>query len=58
MRSKHFLRLLYVKLGVQHCIHDGAAVQPQTSERIAAQLLTSATSEDVKSLCEHALSRR
>jgi excinuclease ABC subunit A len=36
----HFLRLLYVKLGVQHCIHDGAAVQPQTPERIAAQLMT------------------
>ena len=36
----HFLRLLYVKLGVQHCVHDGAAVQPQTAERIAAQLLT------------------
>jgi excinuclease ABC subunit A len=28
----HFLRLLYVKLGVQHCIHDGAAVQPQTPD--------------------------
>ena len=36
----HFLRLLYVKLGVQHCIHDGAAVQPQTPDSIAAQLLT------------------
>ncbi|MBS0318892.1 MAG: excinuclease ABC subunit A, partial [Proteobacteria bacterium] len=35
----HFLRLLYVKLGVQHCIHDGAAVQPRTPESIAAQLL-------------------
>jgi len=35
----HFLRLLYVKLGTQHCIHDGAAVQPQTPERIAAQLM-------------------
>ena len=35
----HFLRLLYVKMGVQHCIHDGAAVQPQTEESIAAQLL-------------------
>ncbi len=35
----HFLRLLYVKLGVQHCIHDGAAVQPQTPESIAAQLM-------------------
>lgn len=36
----HFLRLLYVKLGVQHCVHDDAAVQPQTAERIAAQIMT------------------
>ncbi|MDR0458358.1 MAG: excinuclease ABC subunit A, partial [Burkholderiaceae bacterium] len=36
----HFLRLLYVKLGVQHCIHDGAALHPQTPERIAAQIIT------------------
>jgi excinuclease ABC subunit A len=35
----HFLRLLYVKMGVQHCIYDGAAVQPQTEESIAAQLM-------------------
>ncbi|WP_027996702.1 excinuclease ABC subunit UvrA [Simplicispira psychrophila] len=35
----HYLRLLYVKLGTQHCIHDGAAVQPQTPDSIAAQLL-------------------
>ncbi len=35
----HFLRLLYVKLGTQHCIHDDAAVQPQTPESITAQLL-------------------
>ncbi len=36
----HFLRLLYVKLGTQHCIHDGAAVEPQTPDSIAAQLMT------------------
>ncbi len=36
----HFLRLLYVKLGVQHCTKDGAAVQPQTPESITAQLMT------------------
>ncbi|MBF6629995.1 MAG: excinuclease ABC subunit UvrA [Comamonas sp.] len=36
----HFLRLLYVKLGTQHCVYDGAAVEPQTPERIAAQLLS------------------
>jgi len=35
----HFLRLLYVKLGTQHCVRDGAAVQPQTPDSIAAQLL-------------------
>jgi excinuclease ABC subunit A len=35
----HFLRLLFVKLGTQHCIHDGTPVAPQTPERIAAQLL-------------------
>ncbi len=35
----HFLRLLYVKLGIQHCIHDGTPVQPQTPDSIAAQLL-------------------
>jgi len=35
----HFLRLLYVKLGTQHCVHDGAAVQPQSADSIAAQLL-------------------
>src|SRR6478736_3437421 len=35
----HFLRLLYVKLGVQHCIHDGAPVRPQTPDSIAAQIM-------------------
>ena len=35
----HFLRLLYVKLGVQHCVHDGTPVQPQTPDRIVAQIL-------------------
>jgi len=35
----HFLRLLWVKLGLQHCVHDGAPVKPQSAESIAAQLL-------------------
>ncbi|MBQ9578713.1 MAG: excinuclease ABC subunit A, partial [Ottowia sp.] len=34
----HFLRLLFVKLGVQHCIHDGAPVQPQTPAQMAARI--------------------
>ena len=35
----HFLRLLYVKLGMQHCAKDGTPVRPQSAESIAAQLL-------------------
>ncbi|QHE77880.1 excinuclease ABC subunit UvrA [Hydrogenophaga sp. PBL-H3] len=35
----HFLRLLYVKLGTQHCVHDGAAVMPQSADSIAASIL-------------------
>jgi excinuclease ABC subunit A len=35
----HFLRLLYVKLGTQHCVHDGAAVMPQSTDSIAAAIL-------------------
>jgi excinuclease ABC subunit A len=35
----HFLRLLFVKLGTQHCIHDGTPVAPQTPQSIAAQLM-------------------
>jgi excinuclease ABC subunit A len=35
----HFLRLLWVKLGMQHCVNDGAPVKPQSAESIAAQLL-------------------
>jgi excinuclease ABC subunit A len=36
----HFLRLLYVKLGIQHCTRDGTPVQPQTPDSIVAQLMT------------------
>ncbi|MFN7664747.1 MAG: excinuclease ABC subunit UvrA [Inhella sp.] len=35
----HFLRLLWVKLGQQHCVHDGTPVAPQSLEQIAAQIL-------------------
>jgi excinuclease ABC subunit A len=35
----HFLRLLWVKLGIQHCAKDGTPVMPQSAESIAAQLL-------------------
>lgn len=35
----HFLRLLYVKLGIQHCVKDGSPVRPQSAESIAAQIV-------------------
>ncbi|HOF32227.1 MAG TPA: excinuclease ABC subunit A, partial [Burkholderiaceae bacterium] len=54
----HFLRLLFVKLGVQHCIHDGAAVQPQTPERIAAQLMTQFRGQHIGLLAPLVLNRK
>jgi excinuclease ABC subunit A len=54
----HFLRLLYVKLGVQHCIHDGAAVQPQTPERIAAQLMTQFRGQHIGLLAPLVMNRK
>ncbi len=35
----HFLRLLFVKLGVQHCVNEGAEVRPQTPDSIVAQIM-------------------
>ena len=35
----HFLRLLYVKLGVQHCPNDGTPIEPQSVDAIAARIL-------------------
>jgi excinuclease ABC subunit A len=36
----HFLRLLFVKLGLQHCPDCGVAIEPQSVESIHAQLMT------------------
>ena len=35
----HFLRLLYVKLGTQHCPDCNVAIEPQSTASIAARLL-------------------
>jgi excinuclease ABC subunit A len=43
----HFLRLLWVKLGIQHCAKDGTPVVPQSVESIAAQLLRDHRGEHV-----------
>ncbi|HEX6362215.1 MAG TPA: excinuclease ABC subunit UvrA, partial [Albitalea sp.] len=54
----HFLRLLYVKLGLQHCVHDGAPVKPQSAESIAAQLLRDHRGEHVGLLAPLVVNRK
>ncbi|KVN49677.1 excinuclease ABC subunit A [Burkholderia territorii] len=54
----HFLRLLYVKLGLQHCIHDGTPVTSQTVESIAAQLLRDHRGEHVGMLAPLVVNRK
>ena len=54
----HFLRLLYVKLGVQHCVNDGAPVRPQSAESIAAQLLRDHRGEHVGLLAPLVVARK
>ncbi len=54
----HFLRLLWVKLGLQHCVHDGAPVRPQGAESIAAQLLRDHRGEQVGLLAPLVVARK
>ncbi len=54
----HFLRLLWVKLGLQHCMHDGAPVRPQSAESIAAQLLRDHKGEHVGLLAPLVVARK
>ncbi len=54
----HFLRLLYVKLGVQHCTKDGAAVMPQSAESIAAQLLKTYRGQHIGLLAPLVMARK
>ncbi|NMM11613.1 MAG: excinuclease ABC subunit UvrA [Polaromonas sp.] len=54
----HFLRLLYVKLGVQHCTKDGAAVMPQSPESIAAQILKTYRGQHIGLLAPLVINRK
>jgi excinuclease ABC subunit A len=54
----HFLRLLYVKLGTQHCTLDDAAVQPQTPESIAAQVLKTYRGQHIGLLAPLVINRK
>jgi excinuclease ABC subunit A len=44
----HFLRLLYVKLGVQHCPDCQVPIEPQSADAIAARLLREAKGRRVE----------
>ncbi|WP_206999675.1 excinuclease ABC subunit UvrA [Trinickia mobilis] len=54
----HFLRLLYVKLGIQHCVNDGTPVTSQSVESIAAQLLRDHKGEHVGLLAPLVVNRK
>ena len=54
----HFLRLLYVKLGVQHCVHDGQAVMPQSVQSICAQLMTRFKGQEIGILSPLVINRK
>ncbi len=54
----HFLRLLWVKLGMQHCVKDGASVRAQSAESIAAQLLRDHRGQHVGLLAPLVINRK
>ena len=54
----HFLRLLYVKLGTQHCVHDDTPVQPQTPDSILAQLMTTFRGQHIGLLAPLVVNRK
>jgi len=54
----HFLRLLYVKLGTQHCVKDNAAVAPQTPDSIAAQLMKNFKGQHIGLLAPLVMNRK
>jgi len=54
----HFLRLLFVKLGTQHCIHDGTPVAPQSLDSIAAQLMRNFRGQHIGLLAPLVLNRK
>jgi len=54
----HFLRLLFVKLGTQHCIHDGTPVAPQTPDSIVAQLMKTFRGQHIGLLAPLVMNRK
>jgi excinuclease ABC subunit A len=54
----HFLRLLYVKLGLQHCPECEVPIEPQTADAIAARLLREAKGRRIELLAPLVVARK
>ncbi len=54
----HFLRLLYVKLGVQHCPDCQVPIEPQSADSIAAMLLREAKGRKLELFAPLIVSRK
>jgi len=54
----HFLRLLYVKLGVQHCPDCHVPIEPQSADSIAALLLREAKGRQIELFAPLVVSRK
>jgi excinuclease ABC subunit A len=54
----HFLRLLYVKLGTQHCPDCNVAIEPQSSASIAARLLRDYKGQTISLLAPLVVARK
>ena len=54
----HFLRLLFVKLGTQHCPKCDEAIAPQTRDQILARILKAARGKEVHVLAPMVVGRK
>ena len=54
----HFLRLLYVKLGVQYCPACRARIEPQSADAIAARLVTDYRGQSITLLAPLIVARK
>ncbi len=54
----HFLRLLFVKLGVQYCPDCNARIEPQSADAIAARLLTGYRGKKIELLAPLIVARK
>ena len=54
----HFMRLIYVKLGVQHCPDCGVPVTPQSFDAIVAQVMRDSKSQHIGVLAPLVVNRK